>query len=172
MKTRKARSDAWHAGLSVAQQQQAWELCQTLGLKGAAPVIAQEFGLGRAPSDSALSRWWSEWPLRRAFLDFGSVAEEAKRALREMPDIGLETGQIEAVGQAVFTATAVKLQDPEMFATLRKLGQKDRELTLDRERFELLKRKAEQAEAAEGVTRSDLSPEEKQARYRQIFGLA
>lgn len=173
MRARKPRADAWHAGLTAEQQQRAWELCAKLGLREAAPVIAREFGLPRPPSDTALSRWWSEWPLRRAFLEFGSVAEAAKRALRETPDLGLKAEQIEAVGQAVFTAAAVASQNPEMFAALRKLSQRDRELALDRERLELLKRRAAQAEAAEAVAQNpELTPEQKQQRYREIFGLA
>lgn len=173
MKTRKSRADAWHAGLSVEQQQRAFELCSQLGHKQAAGVIAQEFGLSRAPSQTALSAWWSTWPLRKAFLDFGSVAEEAKRTLRETPDLGLQTEQIEAVGQAVFTAVAVKVQDANLFAGLRKLSQRDRELNLDREKFELLKRKAEQAEATEAAVQdTTLSAEERARRIAEIYGRA
>jgi hypothetical protein len=172
MKTRKPRSDAWHAGLTVQQQARAFEQCTKLGLVEAAAVIARECGLSRTPSPTALSNWWSEWPLRKAFLDFGNVAEAAKQMLRDTPSLDLDTDQIEAVGQAVFTAAAVQARDPEAFATVRKLRQKDAEIALDRDRFELLKRKADQAEQAEGVTRSDLTPEAKQSRYREIFGLA
>lgn len=173
MKARKSRSDAWHAGLTIEQQQRAFELCSQIGHKQAAGLIAQEFGLARAPSQTALSAWWRTWPLRKAFLDFGSVAEEAKRALRETPDLGLQTEQIEAVGQAVFTAVAVKAQDANLFAGLRKLSQRDRELNLDREKFELLKRKAEQAEATEAAVQDQtLSPEERARRIAEIYGRA
>jgi hypothetical protein len=136
MKPRKARVDAWHAGLSVAQQDRAFEWCNKLGQKQAAPMIAQEFGLARPPSDTALSRWWSDWPLRRAFLGFGDLAEQAQALLRDTPDLRLDVGQIEAVGQAVFTAAAVKAQDADTFATLRKLGQKDKDQALDQQRFQ------------------------------------
>ena len=56
MKTRKPRSDAWHSGLSVAQQERAFELCSRLGLKQAAGVIAQEFGLAPGSSEMDLRR--------------------------------------------------------------------------------------------------------------------
>lgn len=46
------------------------------------------------------------------------------------------------------------------------------QLALDREKWDVARAKAEQADAAEQVTRSDASPEEKQRRYREIFGLA
>lgn len=173
MKTRKSRSDAWHAGLTVDQQDRAWALCSKLGLKQAAGVIAQEFGLSRAPSETALSNWYSDWPLRKAFLDFGSVAEEAKRMIRETPDIGMRSEQIEAVGQAVFAAAAVKLQDADMFATIRKLGQKDRELTLGREKFArescalFLRWYAD--ERAREIAESDAPTSDKVSRLRKAF---
>jgi hypothetical protein len=136
MRARKPRSDAWHAGLSVAQQDRAFEWCNKLGQKQAAAMIAQEFGLSRPPSDTALSRWWSDWPLRKAWLNIGDVASQAKSMLIESPDLKLDVGQIEAVGQAMFAAAAVKLQDADLFTSMRKLGQKDAELALDRQRFQ------------------------------------
>lgn len=53
-----------------------------------------------------------------------------------------------------------------------KLELKGREFALDQEKFALLKAKAEQADAAKQVTDSNLSPEEKQLKMKEIFGLA
>ena len=50
-----------------------------------------------------------------------------------------------------------------------KLEQKQNEFGLDREKFELLKRRAEQAEQAEGLSKSSLTPEEQAQRLREIF---
>jgi hypothetical protein len=50
-------------------------------------------------------------------------------------------------------------------------GQKEVMTAIDREKLELLKRKAAQAEAAQEVTGSQLTPEEKEAEYRRIFGM-
>lgn len=172
MKTRKPRSDAWHARLTVAQQDDAWKLCNELGLERAATEIATRLGLERAPSITALSNWWRDWPLRRAFMDFGSVAEQVKAALRDLPNLRLDREQIETVAQAVFTAAAMQRQDPELFATLRRLSLAEQQLALDREKLELLKRRAAQADEAQAVAASSLTPEEKAAKFREIFGLA
>lgn len=48
---------------------------------------------------------------------------------------------------------------------------KEKEFLLEKEKFDLLKKKADQADAARGVTDSPLTPEQKQARLREIFGL-
>ena len=56
--------------------------------------------------------------------------------------------------------------------TWHKLKQKDVELGMEREKLDLLKRKAEQAAAAESTLRDEtLTPEEKMARFRETFGL-
>ena len=52
-----------------------------------------------------------------------------------------------------------------------KLELKGREFALDEQKFELLKAKAAQADKAKEVTGSALSPEEKQLKLRQIFGM-
>lgn len=172
MKTRKPRCDAWYARLTVAQQDEAWRLCNELGFERAASEIARRYSLSRAPSLTALSNWWRDWPLRRAFADFGSIAEQVKAALRDLPDLRLDRDQIETVAQAVFTAAALRRQDPDLYATLRRLSLAEQQLALDRERLELLRRKAAQADAAQAVAASSLTPEEKAAKFREIFGLA
>lgn len=48
----------------------------------------------------------------------------------------------------------------------------ERKLALQERRVELLERKEALADAAERVTKSDLSPEEKQLKMKEIFGLA
>lgn len=53
-----------------------------------------------------------------------------------------------------------------------KIQRQDQQLALDREKLDLLKRKAEIAERAEGVLKDEtLTPEQKMARFRETFGL-
>jgi hypothetical protein len=87
------------------------------------------------------------------------------------PDTGAE--ELSALGQAFFSALALRLQDPKVWTAIQHLGLKRRQLDLDREKLELLRRKAEQADRTEAVLNdAALTPAERQRRIREIYGRA
>jgi hypothetical protein len=53
-----------------------------------------------------------------------------------------------------------------------KLQSKRVDQQLDERRVVVLEKRSAQADAAEAVVKSELTPEEKQARMKEIFGLA
>ncbi len=170
---RKPRSDAWHAGLTIEQRDQAYALCNSLGYAKAGPEIARELKLASVPSPKALSNWWADWPITRMLLDAGSLADQVKRALRDHPDLQIDTRQVEALGQAVFTAAAVRANNSDLFQGMRKLSQRDQELALDREKFQretcetFLTWYADQR--AREIADSDAPNADKIARLRQTY---
>ena len=167
---RKARSDAWHAGMTIRQLDQVFTWCgETDGYAGAAGRVKQEFG--RSPSVTALSNWYQTWPLQRAFLTAGSVAERIKEAARDLPNLDIKPEQVEQLGQTAFMIDALSRMDRDTFFEARRSSQRDRELAQVERRIVLLEKKAAQADAAENIARSELTPEEKQAKMREIFGL-
>lgn len=167
---RKPRSDSWHSGLTVRQLDQCDEWCRTIGYAEAIKRIESEFGL--KPSITAVSNWWGTWPLQRAFLTAGSVAERIKEAARDIPNLNITPEQMEQLGQTAFMVDALSRMDRDTFFEAKRSAQKDRELSMTERRIALLERKAAQADAAEEVVTSTLTPEEKQAKMREIFGLA
>jgi hypothetical protein len=93
-----------------------------------------------------------------------------ERLAKQVPT--LTQAQLEEAGNKIFSALALDSEDPETFVKISKLQIERERLQLDKAKFEEAKRRAAQADAAEGVTKSAMSPEEKDRRIREIFGLA
>lgn len=166
---RKPRSDAWHAGLTVEQLDRAFAWAGGSGYVEAIKLIKAEFG--RSPSLAAISTWYQSWPLQRAFLTAGSVAETVKSAVRDLPQLNLDPAQMDALGQVVFQTEAMRQMNLDAFADLKRLQQKDRELQLVERRVVLLEKKAALADQAAAVVGSQLDPAERERRLKEIFGL-
>lgn len=121
-------------------------------------------------------------------LQAAGFAAEAVQAVatRALPQ--LTESSAAALGELVFDKiTSGKKVDPgelqplvDLFTDLLDRAQKDKEFglkvqeaQLDREKFELLKRKAEQAEQTEGALKdASLTPEERARRIAEIYGRA
>jgi hypothetical protein len=169
---RKARSDGWYAGLSVEQLDQVFDWCNGEGgyAAAAAKVAA---GFNRRPSLQALSRWFSSWPLQRAFLTAGSLAERLKEMARDLPELRLDPAQVDAVGQALFQIEAVRQMDREAFGDVKRWAQRDRELGQVDRRITLLEQRAQQADKTEAVLGdTKLTDEERRRRIAEIYGRA
>lgn len=133
-------------------------------------------------SDSRVTnfrKWFADW---QSLLEWNAELEQAELRMAEggaTPEeirrqVILKTyARAEAQGDSELAMKTVdrdlSAQDAERKE--RELKLKAQALELDREKFELLKAKAEQADKAKQVTESDASPEEKQLRMRQIFGM-
>lgn len=169
---RKPRSDAWHAGLTVAQLDQVYAWCSgESGYAGAARKLADEMQV-RA-SVTAISNWYQIWPFRRALLTSGSMVEELKAAIRDLPTLNLNPDQIDQLGQAMFQVEAMRRMDPELFGDMRRLAQRDKEIDQNDRRIKLLEAKAEKADETEkALSDESLTDEQRRERIAKIYGRA
>ncbi len=79
--------------------------------------------------------------------------------------------ELEQIGQAFFSALALQQQDSRAWAAIQQLALRRRQIDVERDKLELLKRRAEQADRTEAVLAdATLSPEERQQRIREIYG--
>lgn len=127
---------------------------------------------GFEPSDAALSGFWSWWHVRRQLhrnqATVGTLLEDLKREQPELSDEDLFS-----VGQRFFTALAIEQQDSLSWKRAQDATSRRELVSVMRRKLALLERKAQQADATEQITKdADLTPEEKQQRIRQIFGMA
>jgi len=136
---------------------------------------------------STLSQWWSARRgrmMEERLLDrIASGAAQCREVEAELADnpapelktlIGLHRVLILKLATEG-NADAEKLElvnrmmrEVQKYARLEQLQEQNR---MEDRKLKLLERKAEQAEQAEGITKSDLSAEEKAVKMREIFGL-
>jgi hypothetical protein len=150
---------------------------------------------GIKTSIGALCRWWQrEVNERRITTVLGNIATGAeldrklKDGFKKNPPPELET-LIKLLQTIIAHLSLRGTEEPEILkvalaafdrvfdyhSKLReeaKLAQAADQLTMDREKLDLLKAKAAQAEAAKQVMQDDLSDEEKAARMKEVFGLS
>lgn len=139
-------------------------------------------------SNAALSEWYSWYGLylrreRRKAIVQQAVEEMAER------DPSKTREDLQEFGEALFTSEAIEDRDAKAFTEVWRASEKaltrkqakeqaeldrairERALQIDERKMALLEAKAKQADAAQDVTASDLSPEEKAAKMRSIFGM-
>lgn len=130
----------------------------------------------RINSDSVLSMWYSRRVLAQEVADSVRVHSEQVEAMvealkQELPNLPQE--KLDRFGQNAFQVMALKSSDPKVWAQIYRLRLKERELVVEEGKLELLKRRADQAERAEGVMRDEaLTPEERERRIKEVFGLS
>jgi len=131
-------------------------------------------------SEAALSRFWSSWHLREAVNEAKNDTEEfLELAKKQFPE--LDQAQLDQFGSAFFQMRAIKAGDAETYLALStakhrgqmdklKFEQKEKQLELEREKFEEMKRKAaERDEAKKVIDDQTISPEEQRQRLREIL---
>jgi hypothetical protein len=176
---RKPRADSVLATLPEERQDAIAELCRTKTLD---EVVQELKADGVRTSRSRLSVWLSSWSLKQAFRHAENSTDEFQKFLEQKwPQ--LDPAELDHRASLFFQAEAMKAGDPETylaFASARqkakmdaaKLEQKERSLQLDERKLRLLEKRAAQAEAAEKVVGdAQLTPEQKQQKMRQIFGM-
>jgi hypothetical protein len=136
---------------------------------------------GLRVGQTALSEWFASWRLEQTFQRAASSANQFKHWLAQsFPD--LSEAEMDRRAGLQFQFEAMKTGDPETylaFATARHRAQmdqanlklKEQQVSLDARRVALLEAKAAQADQARTVVESKASPEEKQLKLRQIFGM-
>lgn len=129
-------------------------------------------GQGLRTSTGALSEFLSWQRLQDTLAANEQTVGQLMDWYRERhPETGAD--ELAALGQAFFSALALRLQDPKVWTAIQHLGLKRRQLELDREKLELLRRKAEQADRTEAVlSDAALDDAERQRRIREIYGRA
>lgn len=186
-----ARSDSWYASLS---EEQLWQL-YAIANRGAkwfevTKVAKEELGLDVNPSRSGYYRWldWmrgqeSERRLataRIAALEADDLAktvglkdETAIRAYKSLAaEISLKTGDPRKGGQ--FLRMAMDLTDRQLHAAevelkTKDLARKEEELKIAQEKLKI--EQAKSAKAVDTLKETKLSPEEREQKLKEIFGL-
>lgn len=129
---------------------------------------------GFSASQDALSKFRSWYLLERQYQEYRETTDQLIEQIKEgMP--GLTEEQITSYGQKVFNTLAIRSQDPEIWRVAQGIRLKDAKLALDTRHIALLEKKAAQAEAAMEVVENKggkLSPAEREAKLKQIFGMS
>lgn len=141
--------------------------------------VEARFGL-QLSRDGQLSEFWSWLRQVRREENFNQRVEQFEAWYqKKTPDASVE--KVRDAGIAFFMTEAAAEEDREGFLAvadldLKKRGMEtkarfeERKVTVSERRQTLLEEKARKADAAEEVSGSNLSPEEKAARMREIFG--
>jgi hypothetical protein len=172
---RKVRMDAWWNRLKDNEVQGAFAIVLEHGLVLAADLIAAKYGIP-TPSISAMSRFYryakgreTQWRIEKAVADKDQISDLLKKSgnLDETVRAGLSALALDAIAS----------RDPKMVTEFVSAltgfmsRQEDEKRTaLMTRKVELLEKRAAQADAADAVNKSDLTPEEKDRKFREIFG--
>ena len=184
----KPRIDSWDAGLTEAQRWAAYDQFRRAPWHQVSRWIADEYKL-RPPGRNALYRW----ARRMRSLESAHRVEEAVAARDEIgalataqssdaaliaaykamaADLALQGSAADAVRMTVMAmdlAAAQQTAAAELAIKRQRLGQQQDAVKLAREKFEAAERRL--ADAKDAVANSSLTPEERDARLREIFGL-
>lgn len=170
---KKPRSDAKLVNLPEEQKAQ---LCDWL-LSGMPYHKAKELLKNQFSVSTTLSS------LSQFYQDFCSAAllAQRSRAVGVADEIAAEAcktpgrfdaATLDALKQKAFELAIQPLANPGDVKSIFSLVLKARDQDLEERRITVLEAKAKQADQAEAVVKSDLSPEEKAARFKEIFGMA
>ena len=179
---KKPRCDAWDAPLTEAQRWSAYEKGRRLPWHAVAEWAAREFDLPEPPGRTA----WFEFCRRMRRGEGAHRLEQAVLARAEAERLAGEAGaaaDVAAAFVAMGNEAALRTGSAEdavawirMAKDLLDAAQKDRALALkaesqklDREKFEAAQRREDAAK--ETIADAKLSPEEREARLRAIFGM-
>jgi hypothetical protein len=111
------------------------------------------------------------WQLRRHLETAARFAAKVRKTLARLPDYQLDDETLSLATQAAFEVRALQTEDWRALCQLRRLRQKERDYRVNERKLALLERKAAQAEEAAALARSTLTPEERERRLKEIFGL-
>jgi hypothetical protein len=164
---KKPRADSRLKTLPQERRREIFELCQHTPLK---EVVVQLKAQGVATSITALSEFWSWYQL---YSQHQQMEEDTKTLVDFLKVQGLKLtdAELDAYGQKVFSTMALRAANAKEWIAIRKLAIESQSLEHDRRRIELLEQAAARAQTASDVVAGPLSPEEKQRKLREIFGL-
>jgi len=169
MSAKKARGDSKLKTLPPAVQAELFEQCkQSGGYKHAATWLLDHHSV--KTSTGALSKFFGWYPFSLSAT--ASYAQQFEEELAKLPEMAGKAEQLSRIGQVGFEIMAMRTQDLEGYATLKKLRLKEVDQEQVNRRITLLEKAAAQADKAKAITGNDqLSDAEKAAQMRSLFGM-
>lgn len=186
MTERKRRSDSWDAALSEADRWEAYEKSKGVTWAAFAAYLKEEYGaeVGRTAIYD-----WQAWMrgqegahrLERAIAarkelkglaDAGALDAQTADAYMALANDAILSGDPEKAAKIVAAAVqinAASLRLAEQRQNAERLKLQEKALKLQREKFEASEKRLNAAKAV--LKNVELTPEEREARYREIFGL-
>lgn len=141
-------------------------------LAEASEYLQQHYKTGRVGTSAACISRWFAWYRRVQRFETNSATIEALIELDKRKDPSLTEQALFERGQRMFSAMAIDQEDADAWQKIQILRLKAAESKRDERKLVILEKRAAQAEAAEAAVRDvNLTPEQKQERIRQIFGL-
>lgn len=179
MSLKKPRADAKLLNLPEEQHEQlvAWLFQSGLGYAKVRSLVKREFGI--ATSQAALSSFWSECCAPRLLQKRSQSAVAANQIADDAAKNAgtFDTATLALLRQKAFEILADTNADPDEVRGLLALAlkardqdQKDLLIAQSQRRLELLEKQSEQAKTT--LANPALTPEERQLRMKEIFGMA
>lgn len=181
---RKPRGDA-KSLLAYEEDLEAWLVKEGITYAAAVGRISEKYG--EAVTIKQLHRWLrlrNQKALKETILRNVTAGAEATRQIHSLaqrhgvPDLDALISWVRVLIANLATRPDASVDVESLTSLIRpaiewaKIQRKDQELAMDREKLELLKRKAALAEQAEGIVKDEsLTPDQKMARFRETFGL-
>lgn len=173
---RKTRVDAWWNRLKDSDVQDAFTIVIKEGIVVASKLIAAKYGIS-APSISAMSRFYrwgkaqeTQWRIEKAVADKDQIDAMLVKNGNLDPTV--------RAGLSALALDAIASRDPEMISqyvsalTGFMARQEDEKRTALMERkVAILEKRAALADEAETVSRSNMTAEEKDRKFKEIFGV-
>ena len=170
---RRPRSDSALMSLPDDRQAELFDFCdglRTQGLRTIREKLETEKDVN--VSLSTLSNWLNWYSMRSRFSMVAETSDFIARIMKETPGLNIEDEKVMKAANAYFTAKSLKESDCDTYVKMMGVRRGTAEIRIKERRLTLEEQKARQAEAAKEVTtNTSLTPEEKQQRYREIFGL-
>ena len=166
--SKKPRGDSRLKTLPPAVQAELFTQCQGKGGYDAARAwLLAEHNV--KTSAGSLSNFFGWYPFSLSAT--ASYAQQFEAELKKLPALREDAAQLSQLSQLGFEMLAMRTNDLEGYATLKKIRLKEHEQSLTERRVALLEAKAKQADEAKQITdNAELSDAEKLARYKAIFG--
>jgi hypothetical protein len=139
------------------------------GADGAQRLLREKWGVQL--SVRALWDFYFWWQLRRHLEMAARFADQVRRTLAALPGYDPRDELVSLAAQVAFEMKALHDHDWRAWCQFRRLRQKERDLRNDERKLALWERKAAQADAAAALAQTPLSPEEREQRLKEIFGL-
>ena len=165
---KKPRSDSKLKTLPEAQQRELADVLANGSLDQGRDWLSQ-LSPPVSSSISSISEWSRWWHLREQMRIANSTVETVlQTVIADHPE--MDSDALFDVGQMLFSAIAIQTQDPSVWKHVQQLNLQRRQMQLDRDKFELLKRRADLADQTEATLNQTLTPEQREAKIRAIFG--
>ena len=170
---RRPRSDSALMSLPDERQAELFDFCDGLRTQGLRTIREKlETEKDVKVSLSTLSNWLNWYSMRSRFSMVAETSDFIARIMKETPGLNIEDEKVMKAANAYFTAKSLKESDCDTYVKMMGVRRGTAEIRIKGRRLTLEEQKARQAEAAKEVTtNTSLTPEEKQQRYREIFGL-